>query len=127
MIVKTVRTISPHPDLVALQAEKARRDAAIVAGEAPAPESPSVMTKLRRLKGELSTWARNGAQLVPRDVRRQRLVICQACRYYDPVGNLGLGQCRYPGCGCTRGKLWLATSVCPHKPPKWPAWRPPAP
>ncbi|MBX4215886.1 hypothetical protein KW797_02980 [Candidatus Parcubacteria bacterium] len=81
------------------------------------------MTKARRLREELTGWAKKGAPLAPRNVRRERLAICQACSYYNAKGNVGLGACTYPGCGCTRAKLALATSKCPMKPePKWLAW-----
>lgn len=92
--------------------------------EQPAPEKASAVTKLRRLRRELATWAKSGAKIVPRPVRRERMAICAACSYFSAAGNMGLGACLYPGCGCTRAKAWLATSVCPHKPPLWPPYVP---
>lgn len=85
----------------------------------PAPESPSLVTKLTRARHELGRWLKAGAPLAPRAIRRQRLAICRSCPYYAPTGNLGLGECQAPGCGCTRTKLALATSTCPLTPPKW--------
>ena len=88
----------------------------------PAPVTASPVTKLRRLRRELTTWAKAGAKLVPREFRRERLAICGACPYWSAAGNLGLGECKYPGCGCTRVKAALSTSKCPHIPPKWGAF-----
>ena len=91
----------------------------------PKPERASVVTKAGRLRRELTAWLKRGAPLVPKEVRQARLAICRACEYYDAAGNLGLGECRFPGCGCTRVKAALATSRCPHKPAKWAPWVPP--
>lgn len=85
----------------------------------PLPELASPMTKLRRLRREVWAWAQAGLPRASRQERQRRLAICQACQYYAPTGNLGLGECRAPGCGCTRAKLALATSQCPLIPPKW--------
>jgi hypothetical protein len=93
--------------------------AAAVAKPAPAPERVSVLTKLQRLRRELRVWAKAGAPMAPREIRQQRAAICAACTYWHATGNLGLGECRYPGCGCTRAKVALATSRCPAVPPKW--------
>jgi hypothetical protein len=88
------------------------------------PATTKLTTKARRLRRELATWLRAGAPLAPRAIRRERLAICSACAYYAPAGNLGLGECKFPGCGCTRVKLALATSRCPQTPPRWPAYQP---
>lgn len=88
------------------------------------PEKASPFTKFGRLKHELGRWYRAGHKIVPKEIRKQRLAICKACEYFNPQGNLGLGECQYPGCGCTKAKLFLATSICPHQPPKWPAYEP---
>lgn len=85
----------------------------------PALEHAAPLTKLGRLRRELWIWAKAGLPLAPRSERQRRLNICQPCDYYSPAGNLGLGECRAPGCGCTRAKLALATSQCPLMPPKW--------
>lgn len=93
----------------------------------PPTENASLLTKEKRLRREMALWVRQGAKLVPSEVRRQRIGICKACSYFDPAGNWGLGQCRYPGCGCSTIKAALATSKCPHQPPKWPEWVNPLP
>ncbi len=85
----------------------------------PAPENATLGQKMTRLRGELKRWAVKGFPLVPREVRASRLAVCRACEYHQPKGNMGLGRCSYPGCGCTNVKLALATSKCPHSPAKW--------
>ena len=83
------------------------------------PEHADLKTKVGRLRRELSVWIRNGAKLATKEVRQARLATCRGCDYYLASGNLGLGECRYPGCGCTRAKAALATSMCPAG--KWQA------
>ena len=85
----------------------------------PPPESASLWTKAKRLRVELLNARRAGWKKAPPAVRQARLTVCQQCGYYDPRGNLLLGECHAPGCGCTRLKLWIATARCPLKPPKW--------
>ena len=82
-------------------------------------EKASLMTKAQRLRKELVVWAKGGMKLVPTAVRKARLAVCEACEYYDPKGNWGLGACNAPGCGCSRVKAALATSRCPKG--KWAA------
>lgn len=88
----------------------------------PAPERAGLLTKAARLKAALQEWRRAGLPLASRAARKERQACCDACEYYRPTGNLGLGECTAPGCGCTRAKLWLATSVCPLG--KWAAIQP---
>ena len=88
-------------------------------GENVEPEQAGPLTKLRRLRLELLAWKSAGCPMTPRAVRRQRIAFCEACKFYKPGGNLGFGECHAPGCGCSRAKLWLATSKCPLNPPKW--------
>ncbi len=98
----------------------------VLTPERVAPENASIFVKMRRLRREVTTWIAKGAKFVPREVRLQRLAICRACEYFNAKGNLGLGECKHPGCGCSKVKAALATSVCPHKPAKWPPFPPPA-
>lgn len=83
------------------------------------PESPGLLTKAGRAAQEVTEWIKAGAPLVAPETRTARLAICQACEFYAATGNLGLGECQAPGCGCTRAKLSMATSKCPLTPPKW--------
>lgn len=83
----------------------------------PLPPGATVATpaavKLGNLRRALRRWQAAGCPLAPRPVRRVRGAICSACPYWAGLGNLGLGECRAPGCGCTRAKAWLATEACP--------------
>lgn len=81
-------------------------------------ENPSLLTKAKRLRHELGIWAKAGLPVAPKALRKARLAVCAACEYYDPAGNWGMGQCKAPGCGCSRVKAALLTSVCPKN--KWP-------
>lgn len=80
-------------------------------------EKANLITKATRLKAALAEWARAGFPLATPAIRHARLAVCNACEYYDPKGNWGLGQCRAPGCACSRVKAALATQKCPKG--KW--------
>ena len=82
-------------------------------------ENASLLTKAQRLRRELTAWAKAGMPLAPKETRQARLAVCASCEYYDPKGNLGMGACKAPGCGCSRVKAALATSKCPKG--KWTA------
>lgn len=80
---------------------------------------PRLRVKVTRLLRALAKWARGGFGLVERRARALRRRACEACPFWAKRGNLGLGECRHPACGCTRVKRWLATERCPVG--KWPA------
>ena len=84
----------------------------------PLPERSSIPEKARRLALALVRWARGGFGLVGAVARQRRKRACEACDYWRPKGNVGLGECQAPGCGCTRLKCWLPTERCPLG--KWP-------
>lgn len=93
----------------------------------PDREAVNLKTKFGRLRREAVIWFKAGAKLVPSEVRKARVQICKTCFYYNPMGNLGLGECGAPGCTCSRLKLAFVTSKCPHPSgPQWPPW-PPSP
>lgn len=56
--------------------------------------------------------AHNPLRVSP-EVREARLATCRTCEFWRESGNLGLGECRQPQCGCTRFKHGLATERCP--------------
>ena len=87
----------------------------------PRFEHVGLLTKMQRLRRELGNWRRAGYPLTPRAERKRRDAICAACEYFNKGGNLGLGECLAPGCGCSRAKTLLATSRCPLPQPKWQA------
>ena len=90
----------------------ARARAHRLAGGVGALPTPAA-TKLRNLKLALRRWVGSGCALAPSRERKIRSAICSACPHWYGLGNLGLGECRAPGCGCTRAKVWLATERCP--------------
>lgn len=90
---------------------------------APAAVAAPAAAKLRNLGRAVRRWAAAGLPLADRATRRSRAALCASCKHWCPTGNLGLGECLAPGCGCTRAKWWLATERCPLG--KWPT--PPAP
>lgn len=72
---------------------------------------------------ELATRAvkevrRAGLAQASREVLAAREAACAACRgqdglpLWDAKGNLGLGRCLAPGCGCTRFKRSLRDTKC---------------
>jgi hypothetical protein len=85
------------------------------------PENATLWTKQKRIRRELALAIKTGLRITPKADRRHRMDICDACKYYLPAGNWGLGECRAPGCGCTRAKLWIAGAKCPLPVPKWTA------
>jgi hypothetical protein len=84
----------------------------------PSPERASLPKKARRLGAALVRWTRGGWALAERRARAGRRAACLACPYWRSGGNLGMGECTAPGCGCSRFKRWLATERCPLG--KWP-------
>lgn len=91
----------------------------------PAPQSPPLWLKAKRLRTALGIWwkatkGRGFKRLASLRVYLRRRAICGACDYFKVTGNARLGECQAPGCGCTKAKLWLPTSRCPH--PNGPRW-----
>lgn len=84
-----------------------------------APVSLPLRAKAQHLRAALGSWARSGFKKAPRDLRHARLAVCVACEYWNAAGNLGLGECKHPACGCTKLKAALATATCPAG--KWPS------
>lgn len=79
----------------------------------PAFTSPRPGDKALSLLVAMRRWTHAGCPLAPGRVRKIRSAICSACHHWSGLGNIGLGECRAPGCGCTRAKVWLATEACP--------------
>lgn len=75
---------------------------------------PPLATQIGNLFRSARLFAKSGFKLAPRDVRRARLAICQACPRYDHA------QGRCLECGCANSaKVWIAADKCPLTPPKW--------
>lgn len=79
-------------------------------------------------KPGMATKAKHAAQATARIVRaaasgqpvrvsadelKRRDDICNACELWKPSGNLGMGECTHPQCGCTKLKRGFATETCP--------------
>ncbi len=79
-----------------------------------------LLTKAQRAQREIRHWILAGMPIAPKEVRAARLAHCGVCSFYAAEGNWGLGECRAPGCGCSRVKAAFATSKCPH--PDGPRW-----
>lgn len=87
----------------------------------PMMSAMSVFEKMRHLRRSLKVWQAAGRPLASKTARTARLAACNACPFWNAQGNFWLGECRAPGCGCTRGKAWLATERCPHpEGSRWP-------
>jgi hypothetical protein len=117
-ITKSARMVWLNPEQQKAMVPKNMVTGAVQIVRRPADwEDPSLMTKAMRLRKELLIWGKAGLKLAPKEIRSERLATCKACEYFDPTGNLGLGQCRAPGCGCTKVKAALLSSRCPKA--KW--------
>ena len=83
----------------------------------PRPPPPTLVELTTNFSGALAAWAGAGFKVVEKEVYERRHAACLACEYWLPYARLGFGKCQK--CGCSRFKLWLATSRCPDKPSRW--------
>tara|TARA_E500000331_G_C17228046_1_gene701290 strand:- start:562 stop:906 length:345 start_codon:yes stop_codon:yes gene_type:complete len=65
----------------------------------------------------LVDWQRAGRPVVTSEQWNHRLSICRGCEYWREFKETKIAKCTK--CGCSSGKLLLATSKCPLSPPKW--------
>jgi hypothetical protein len=86
-------------------------------GQAPRPPVPTLGELAVNFTEAIAGWAKAGFKTVAREIYEHRLSICSACEFWQADAILGTGKCRK--CGCSKVKLWLATSKCPDKPPRW--------
>lgn len=82
-----------------------------------APPDPTFLDLTNNFADAIKEWVNSGAKVVNRDVYEYRHAICEGCEHWQSNARLGTGKCKI--CGCSGIKLWLASSKCPHKPPKW--------
>ena len=80
-------------------------------------KEPTLTDKAKNLGTAMVNWAHDGFSRVGPEVFEQRKSICILCPSWDKGGFGGLGKCNL--CGCSVGKLYIPSSVCPHNPPKW--------
>ena len=83
----------------------------------PQPPTPTLAELAENFAGAMSGWAQAGFKVVERAEYERRHTACLSCEFWQPDARLGLGKCKK--CGCSRVKLWLFTSRCPDKPPRW--------
>ncbi len=83
----------------------------------PAPPAPTLLELAKNFTGAMKAWEKTGFKVVKQAEYEHRHAVCQACQYWLPDARLGLGKCKK--CGCSRVKLWLISSRCPDKPPRW--------
>lgn len=79
--------------------------------------APSLLAKAKHITQASARIAKAAVQgeriRVSPEERDRRLAICRACDLWNEGGNVGLGECKHPGCGCTRFKHGLANETCP--------------
>lgn len=80
-------------------------------------KEPNIIDKAKNLGEAMVNWAGDGFTRVSPEIISQRKSICTACQFWDQTGFGGLGKCNM--CGCSVGKLYIPSSICPHRPPKW--------
>ena len=71
----------------------------------------------KNLATSLLAWQRSGRPVVSSQQWDERIRICRGCEYWQELGTTNVARCKK--CGCSSGKLLLATSKCPLNPPKW--------
>ena len=74
---------------------------------------PSVVVTVGNFIKAMVSASKDGFRMVSRPVMEKRLAICRACEYWSDDARLGFGKCSHPGCGCSRGKLYLKSQACP--------------
>ena len=123
-----------RPDLTGLPASKFPQQPVRtqVVKKMHVEEEPDLAEMAVNITKAAGKWISAGLPVVSQAVYDQRTDICDGCELWDKKGNLGMGKCKAPGCGCTRFKRWLATEACKHpQGSKWPALptpdTPPAP
>jgi len=88
-----------------------------------APPLPTWDTMIANAATESVKWAARGFPLAPKAALEFRRLQCLGdattapCEHWRPKLWLRTGGCEL--CGCSRAKLWLATTQCPAKPPRW--------
>lgn len=69
--------------------------------------------KVLRVSKAIYRWALSGFPVNEREESDRRIAICRACKFWKENGNLNLGECTHPSCGCTKYKTIFATEKCP--------------
>ena len=81
------------------------------------PPAPTLIELATNFTNAMANWADAGFRVVEKVEYERRHTVCFACEFWVPDAMLGIGKCKK--CGCSKFKLWLVTSKCPDKPPRW--------
>lgn len=79
--------------------------------------SPGFLGLAKNLVTAMATWQRAGRPIVTSEQWNKRITICRGCPHWQEIRKSNIARCKK--CGCSSGKLLLATSKCPLNPPKW--------
>jgi len=79
--------------------------------------SPSWTDMIRSAAEEMTKWTAAGFPLCSPSQLQARAEVCTSCTHWDSAMWGGAGGCKI--CRCTKLKLYMATTTCPDKPPKW--------
>lgn len=81
----------------------------------------SIQNAIRLFKNfgaSMIKWgSKDNLKLAGTEELEKRREICTKCDDWNPTAFGGLGKCNI--CGCSVGKLYIPSSVCPATPPKW--------
>ena len=81
-------------------------------------KEPNLIDKAKSLTKAAYEWSvKDKFSKVPPEVFEQRKSICLSCPNWDTEAFNGLGKCKL--CGCSVAKLYMPSSICPDKPPRW--------
>ena len=81
-------------------------------------DEPNIVEKAKNLADAMTNWAtQDKFSKVPAEIFHRRKQFCLNCPYWDPDKFAGFGGCKL--CGCSVGKLYIPSSVCPDQPPRW--------
>jgi hypothetical protein len=81
-------------------------------------DEPNIIEKTKNLTGAMVNWAtKDGFSRVPTETFHLRKQFCDSCPHWNKDAFAGLGGCRL--CGCSVGKLYIPSSICPDHPPRW--------
>jgi hypothetical protein len=72
---------------------------------------PSLIQMAKNFGAAMLDSAKTGFKKVTPEQHAERMVICNACEFWDGKARMGMGKCAK--CGCTGSKQWLASSKCP--------------
>lgn len=72
---------------------------------------PSLFQMAKNFGTAMLDSAKTGFKKVTPEQHAERMLICNACEFWDGKARMGMGKCLK--CGCTGAKQWLTSSTCP--------------